>query len=832
MEEIGIMCYINGEMRTGSNGLKYDSGPVKCIRVPKRIKYAEFHARLCKSLKVDRRREYRTIICRCPSTINNSTHYSPVAVADDEDLYSMLQHASAQGPGFILEIYLHRHALHDESLSRVQSHDTLDPNPENIFMEETTSRRQYDQLSSHVAGEASASLRPHSPINYSEAPREDIGDGEDILDLNVDPHFNIEVDDDDIIEAPEEDLFAEYVPNPFYTDVNIAGARAVNPVIVPNAQWELHNEFYNGMLFSTKAELKNTIKYWHIMNHVAFIVVESKKDTWDIRCKLHEQRCKWRLRGHFSKRFEKFQITKLDAAHSYVYSGMTQDHYNLDKGIIAEYIKNTINEDPTTPGAVLLTMIKDHFHYSPSLSKIFKAKKKAINLVFGNWEESYNELPRYLNALRVTNPGTRFEWKVNPTNNPGQVIFQRVFWAFGPSIEAFHHCRPVLQIDGTFLCGKYTGKLLVATGVDGNNSLVPVAFAVVEEENTDSWGWFLSLIRMHLTQRVGICLISDRHAGIIAAASDTRNGWTEPYGYHRFCIRHIASNFHKTHKNMKAKNLLIHTASQTQKRKFDKYFKKFVQFDSEYAAWIGRIPLEQWALAHDGGHRFDFMTTNLGECMNNVLKGARQVPITAHLRLTFYRCVKYFVEHRAYINAELGAGNQYTTDTIEKIQNWAERAGGHELRQFHTGLGIIEIKTQFRGWQARKGGNQHTVRLNERTCTCNKPQQYILPCSHVIAACASMHMNYNDFIGEWYKLRNQELVYTPQFNPVMHDDYWPEFQFPHVVPDMSKLRKKGRPKTHRIHNEMDITESSRQLRCGLCRQEEHNRKNCPNITRS
>ncbi|KAJ7969030.1 serine/threonine-protein phosphatase 7 long form-like [Quillaja saponaria] len=169
MEEIGIMCYINGEMRTGSNGLEYDSGPVKCIRVPK--------------------------------------------------------------------------------LSR----------------------------------EASASLRLHSPINYSEAPGEDIGDGQYIPDLNVDPHFNIEVDDNDIIEAPEKDLFFEYVPNLFYTDVNIARACAVNPVIVPNAQWELHNEFYNGMLFSTKAELKNTIKYWHIMNHVAFIVIESKNDTWDIR---------------------------------------------------------------------------------------------------------------------------------------------------------------------------------------------------------------------------------------------------------------------------------------------------------------------------------------------------------------------------------------------------------------------------------------------------------------------------------------------------------------------------------------------------------------------
>ncbi|KAJ7949472.1 hypothetical protein O6P43_029800 [Quillaja saponaria] len=150
----------------------------------------------------------------------------------------MLLHASAQGLRFILEIYLHRHALHDESLSRVQSQDTLDPVLENIFMESPTTRRQYYQLRSHDVGEASASLSPHSPMDYSEAPgiNDVIGDGDDIPDLNVDPHFNFEVDDDDIIETSEEDLFVEYVPNPFYTDVNIARVRAVNPVIVPNAQ--------------------------------------------------------------------------------------------------------------------------------------------------------------------------------------------------------------------------------------------------------------------------------------------------------------------------------------------------------------------------------------------------------------------------------------------------------------------------------------------------------------------------------------------------------------------------------------------------------------------
>jgi hypothetical protein len=59
---------------------------------------------------------------------------------------------------------------------------------------------------------------------------------------------------------------------------------------------------------------------------------------------------------------------------------------------------------------------------------------------------------------------------------------------------AFRHCRPVFSIDGTFLIGKYRGTLLIAISCDANNKLVPLAFALVERENNDSWGWFLRLV--------------------------------------------------------------------------------------------------------------------------------------------------------------------------------------------------------------------------------------------------------------------------------------------------------------------------------------------------
>ena len=118
-----------------------------------------------------------------------------------------------------------------------------------------------------------------------------------------------------------------------------------------------------------------------------------------------------------------------------------------------------------------------------------------------------------------------------------------------------------MSIDGTHLYGKYKGKLLIAMGCDENNQLFPLAFAITEGENTDSWGWFLACIRNTVTQRMGICVISDRHPGIMAAMSDPHLGWAAPYAYHRICMRHLASNFMTRFKDNILKNLICRAAS-------------------------------------------------------------------------------------------------------------------------------------------------------------------------------------------------------------------------------------------------------------------------------
>ena len=68
---------------------------------------------------------------------------------------------------------------------------------------------------------------------------------------------------------------------------------------------------------------------------------------------------------------------------------------------------------------------------------------------------------------------------------------------------------------------------MIATSVDPNVHIFPLAFAIVEQESIDSWSWFITALKTHVTQREGICLISDRHARINGVVRDVAQ-WMEP----------------------------------------------------------------------------------------------------------------------------------------------------------------------------------------------------------------------------------------------------------------------------------------------------------------
>ena len=295
-----------------------------------------------------------------------------------------------------------------------------------------------------------------------------------------------------------------------------------------------------------------------------------------------------------------FEITKYISPHTCVYPKLSQDYLQLDSTFIAREVQNVVQSDHTISIAALHQIVKDKFGYNVHYKRIWEAKRKAMIRIFGDWDESYQTLPRWMNIVKLTNPGTKVVWKTSLLAGcNGNVRFMRVFWAFGACVEGFKHCRPIIQIDGTFLYGKYIGKLLIATSIDANGHIFPLAFAIVEEESSDSWSWFLYILRTQVTQREGICLISDRHAGIQAAIRDPSVGWSPPYAHHRYCLRHVASNFNDKYRNKMLKDLVYRAGSQHQPRKYEACMTKLKQLDEKCLEWFNMLDTKKWTLEHD-----------------------------------------------------------------------------------------------------------------------------------------------------------------------------------------------------------------------------------------
>ena len=71
----------------------------------------------------------------------------------------------------------------------------------------------------------------------------------------------------------------------------------------------------------------------------------------------------------------------------------------------------------------------------------------------------------------------------------------------GASIQGWQHCRPVISVDGTFLKNKYLGTLLLAAALDGDNHIFPLAIAIVDSENDNSWEWFFMRLKDAIGER-------------------------------------------------------------------------------------------------------------------------------------------------------------------------------------------------------------------------------------------------------------------------------------------------------------------------------------------
>ncbi|KAL4567999.1 hypothetical protein LXL04_023598 [Taraxacum kok-saghyz] len=281
---------------------------------------------------------------------------------------------------------------------------------------------------------------------------------------------------------------------------------------------------------------------------------------------------------------------------------------------------------------------------------------------------------------------------------------------------------------------------LPAVGIDSNNGIYPLAYAVVEAETFQSWTWFLELLEedLNLGLRSNFTFISDRQKGLLPAISKTF-----PNAEHRYCLRHIQENLKKISKDKNVSDQVWKCGRATAVNHFQRAMDELKEMHERVHHTLSVIPASSWTKSHfsethpnlnnllTSKTHTDCLLNNLCEVFNSKIEDARDQPIITCLEYIREYLMKRLCVVQEAINKCETLLTPTATQLFEVIKKEAARYIAH-----YNGVGKYQVGCP---WQ-----DQYVVDLNDRSCTCRNWEITGMPCKHAVAAIWDMIANSED----------------------------------------------------------------------------------------
>src|ERR1700679_1045279 len=106
----------------------------------------------------------------------------------------------------------------------------------------------------------------------------------------------------------------------------------------------------------------------------------------------------------------------------------------------------------------------------------YRVKEAILQDIWGDESDSFALFPDYITRFKAADP-TNFA-----AINESHGVFEAVFFAPGGLRNSGQFLRPFTAIDGTHTKSNYRMILLVACGIDANEHVIPLAWALVPIE--------------------------------------------------------------------------------------------------------------------------------------------------------------------------------------------------------------------------------------------------------------------------------------------------------------------------------------------------------------
>ncbi|XP_078153598.1 uncharacterized protein LOC144548756 [Carex rostrata] len=414
-----------------------------------------------------------------------------------------------------------------------------------------------------------------------------------------------------------------------------------------------------GTVYESKAALRAAINKFHLEHNYKCKVKYNGATRFNVVCT--DDFCKFSVIANPHNLSGSWIIKKQAIPHTC--KATPHGHYQLTAELVARAIDNTMRKNMCATINHIRDVVKSTYRkVTPKYNKLWRGRELAIANLLGSWENSYNLLIPLFEAIKRTNPGSKYCVTSFPIENSPNRHFKAAAWAYGPCIAAIPFLRPVISIDACFMSGRYKGRLLMACGYDAENRLLPLAFGIVEKESVENWGFFMRWLQLEVIgNNRFMCVISDRHLKIKSVFQDPHLGWDESTNIcvHRLCSQHVVDNLFKhVGRRKEVSDKFKIGVNKKKPRRLQEMIQDFEISCPEALDYLNKVGkrnsndedelpcLEKLYQAMDGGHRWEIMTTNGSESLNNVFKLTRRLPITAIVQGTFYKMTSWFRERR------------------------------------------------------------------------------------------------------------------------------------------------------------------------------------------
>ncbi|KAH7859412.1 hypothetical protein Vadar_000761 [Vaccinium darrowii] len=473
-------------------------------------------------------------------------------------------------------------------------------------------------------------------------------------------------------------------------------------------------QLIEGMKFPNVRVFRKLLREYHIKEGYLFKFVKNESKRVTVVC---AKKCGFRL--HASPMYDErsFQIKKINQQHE-----CTREYTNNNatSSWLSEKYLTKLSDAPETKVKSMKRIVRREWLLNVSKHKVYRAKRKALQMIEGDHTKQYLRLWDYCEMLRRQNPEDR-----------------------------------------------------------------------------------------------GICFMSDRQKGLTQTFATVF-----PNVEHRYCIRHMYSNFNKVYKGKEWKDLMWGAASVYTVQEFEVKMKEIAHIDPTAYEGLMREDPKTWARCMYGTTaKCNRMDNNTSEAFNEAIKDARDQPI-----LSMVETIRRYLMTRLQTRLQMCMGWQSTIcPRIRSRMEKTKKLMG-ECEVIYSGGTIFEVITVLRSF---------VVDIGERTCTCRKWDVCGIPCAHGMAAIITHKGDPQEYVDQCFHCSTFAKSYNYIIKPIPDQTMWVHTEFDPISPP--PLRKKsGRPKKNR-RKANDEPENPKRggvrkhyttLKCRLCKQPGHNARTC------